>query len=220
MHVINEWCHSVKGEKIELFSSLELKNLSKFILFVGGVHGDEPEGINLANNLLTYLQNNTTSKDWALITCLNPDGAKISQRTNANGVDLNRNFPSLDWSPEFTKKRYYPGSQAGSEPEAKALSELVQTQKPELVVHFHSWKPSIILTGPEGYLPAQLFSQSSNYELMHDIGYPTPGSLGQFCWQNYKIPVICIEEAEHVDADESWNRFQPAFKSLLNKSTI
>ena len=31
------------------------------------------------------------------IPCLNPDGMSKNTRTNSNGVDLNRNFPTKNW---------------------------------------------------------------------------------------------------------------------------
>ena len=39
------------------------------------------------------------------IPCLNPDGMALNRRTNANGVDLNRNFPTKNWGED--------GSEAG-----------------------------------------------------------------------------------------------------------
>ena len=39
------------------------------------------------------------------IPCLNPDGMALGTRTNANGVDLNRNFPTKNWGED--------GSEAG-----------------------------------------------------------------------------------------------------------
>ena len=210
------WKKTIQGNFIELYSSDELSSLSKPILLIGGVHGDEPEGVALANNLLTHLKNHSSSENWALIPCLNPDGYSKKSRTNHNGVDLNRNFPSPDWKSTFEKKRYNPGSSPCSELETKALTQLIIEIKPQMIIHFHSWKPSIILTGPPDNEVAKIFSKASEYPLELDIRYPTPGSLGQYAWFALNIPVVCIEEKEEENAQASWERFKPAFESVLN----
>ncbi len=209
------WANSVQSNHIELYLSHDINQFIGPILFIGGVHGDEPEGVSLAKNLLIYLNKNKFNKHWALIPCLNPDGFAANSRTNANNVDLNRNFPSKDWSKNYKAPRYYPGPHPASEPEILALTQLIKDIKPKLIIHFHSWRPSIILTGPPDNPEAKAFSQCSNYPLKLDIGYPTPGSLGQFAWFDLNIPVICIEEEEKICSTTSWNNFKAAFDIVL-----
>ncbi|MFA6929185.1 MAG: M14 family zinc carboxypeptidase, partial [Lentisphaeria bacterium] len=78
------------------------------LLIVGGIHGDEPPGIEMVRRLLKYLCEQVSSEGtdeavrmqnilqncvlW-LIPMLNPDGLVLGQRENANYADLNRNFP-------------------------------------------------------------------------------------------------------------------------------
>ena len=182
------------------------------------MHGDEPEGVNLAQITLEWLKKNTAAtKDWVLIPDINPDGSKNNQRTNSRGVDLNRNFPSRNWSTEHKEPRYYPGPSAMSEAEVKALVELVEQIRPTVIVHCHSWNPCIVISGPEQHPIARALAKSSGYELKPDIGYPTPGSLGDWGWIEKKIPVICIEEAERVSYAETEKRFTPSFKEIFLK---
>ena len=61
------------------------------ILVLGGVHGDESEGIFLAHLLLRQ------QTAVPVLPCLNPDGAMLRQRWNGRNVDLNRNLPTPDW---------------------------------------------------------------------------------------------------------------------------
>ena len=215
------WAKSVNGNDIELFSS-ETKNESP-ILFIGGVHGDEPEGVKLAQDLLIWLQKNNTFvnpqalEPWMLIPCLNIDGFMIKQRMNAAGVDLNRNFPSRDWSAAAKSPRYFPGPHPGSEPEVSALVTLIESTKPKLIVHFHSWEPCIVYTGSPGKNAAELIGKDTGYAISEDIGYPTPGSLGQFGWLEKAVPVICIEAQEGADLDSLWPTFGSGLKNLLTK---
>ncbi|MCX7978755.1 MAG: DUF2817 domain-containing protein, partial [Bdellovibrionaceae bacterium] len=94
------------------------------MLFIGGIHGDEPEGVRLAEELLLWLKRNHQYivHDYLIVPCLNPDGYREKKRTNSRGVDLNRNFPSPDWSPKSEQPRYFPGESAGSEQEVQAMT--------------------------------------------------------------------------------------------------
>ena len=77
------------GNKIELIGESGDNN----ILIIGVFHGDEPQGKHLIEK---YLNENST-KNLLFIPCLNPDGMNENRRTNSNGVDLNRNFPTTNW---------------------------------------------------------------------------------------------------------------------------
>lgn len=61
------------------------------IYISAGIHGDEPAGT-LAT--LKLLQDNTwpENTDITLLPCLNPIGFTLNQRTNAQGIDLNRDY--------------------------------------------------------------------------------------------------------------------------------
>lgn len=216
------WATTSQGTSIELYKkSHSLSDFSERpILFIGGVHGDEPEGVRLAEEFLHWLKQEEATdsarlRPWILIPCINPDGYGKNQRTNANGVDLNRNFPCRDWSPEAKAPRYYPGPSPGSEREVQALVKLIEDEKPQLIVHFHSWEPCVVYTGAPGKQAAEILATGTGYEAREDIGYPTPGSLGQYGWIEHQIPVICIEEQEHIDLNLVWPHFKPGLEILI-----
>lgn len=220
------WTILPSGRKIDLYHSSPNndQSLQRPVLFIGGVHGDEPEGVALAESTLQWLSNPARgARDilvpWILIPCLNPDGFALNQRVNGNGVDLNRNYPSSNWSSEFKDPRYFPGPQAGSEPEVAALVDLIRQTQPRLIVHCHSWKPCIVLTGPPAQRDAEYLSACSGYEIVETIGYPTPGSLSYFGWHDLQIPVICIEEAERETKATSWTRFQPGLAKMFGDAS-
>ena len=73
------------GNEIKLIGDEHAK-----VLIIGVFHGDEPQGKFLIEE---YLKHNST-ENLLFIPCLNPDGMQLKQRTNANGVDLYRNFPT------------------------------------------------------------------------------------------------------------------------------
>ncbi len=55
-----------------------------------GIHGDEPAGPMAAARLLQ--ENDWPNADLWLLPCLNPEGLRANTRTNASGVDLNRDY--------------------------------------------------------------------------------------------------------------------------------
>lgn len=216
------WSTTILSSNIELYKKIHKD--SPMTLFIGGVHGDEPEGVRLASEFLKWLlaneKNSKIKRSWALIPCLNVDGYKKNKRVNACGVDLNRNFPTIDWSPSAKAERYYPGPYAASELEVQSLVELIDAEKPQLIVHFHSWEPCVVYTGATAKHVAELFAQGNNYEVKEDIGYPTPGSLGQYGWHNMHIPVICIEENNTMKLNKVWGNFQKGLTEYMLNSDI
>ena len=163
------------------------------ILILAGVHGDEPEGVIVAQELLNRFRKNFPYKlQLTLIPILNWDGLLLSQRTNGHQVDLNRNLPTKDWTQDFKEDRYHPGPHAGSEPENEALLKWLKQNHPKFIITFHSWNPVINVNGdclPE----AKIISDHTKYKIVDDIGYPTPGSLGTYCGLERGIPTITYE---------------------------
>lgn len=187
---------------------------------MGGVHGDEPEGVTLAEAAGQWLHEETLKQNpqlspWIVIPCLNPDGIQNKTRTNGNGVDLNRNYPSRDWSAEYSQPRYHPGSHPGSEPEIQGLLSLIQKHQPKMIIHCHAWQPCIVYAGAPARSAAEALGRSSGYEVRDDIGYPTPGSLSRYGWFDQKIPIICIEEQEHTSAEKIWPHFSQGIQEIF-----
>lgn len=87
--------------------------------YVGSIHGDEVVGYDLLIRLIqlltsqyasnTRISNIVNNTEIWICPMLNPDGNALVQRYNANGIDLNRNFPmptgvlhpdGENWQPE------------------------------------------------------------------------------------------------------------------------
>src|SRR5205809_735398 len=101
MHHEPNWTHSNLKTPIELYSSepLPLLQGKAPLLLMGGVHGDEPLGVLLAQKTLEFLKGaSEVTLPWILIPVLNVDGYKAGTRVNGRGVDLNRNYPAKSWS--------------------------------------------------------------------------------------------------------------------------
>ncbi len=167
------------------------------ILIVGGIHGDEPTGAIVASNLARLLRAHPEfliGHTVGILAQANPDGLLSGTRTNANGVDLNRNFPSRDWRRAYAGTMLH-GSVAASEPETLAVMNAIEIVKPLRIVDIHSIGSDYHCNnydGPAEHL-AELMSAFNGYPVLSDIGYPTPGALG--CWAgiDLDVPAITLE---------------------------
>lgn len=214
-HMEQVLTNSPKGHSISVFK-MGAKNLPTLVL-IGGVHGDEPEGAQIVQEVLKRIASTEAQFKVQLLAIpnYNPDGLKDNQRTNGNGVDLNRNFPSTDWSANSKAPRYFPGPKANSEPETQALVKLLEQHKPFLVIHCHTYVPQIVYTGESALPYAKILAKNFGHPVKDDIGYPTPGSLGQYCLQILKTPCICIELPEQVEPGEAWNLVGNALLEII-----
>lgn len=168
------------------------------VLLLAGIHGDELSSVSIAFQWMRRLELEPFRPfAWRVIPCVNPDGlmARPATRTNARGVDLNRNFPSGDWSREalayWTRKtgrdpRRYPGPTALSEPETRWLLQQIDEFRPDAVVSIHAPFDLLDYDGPE-----QPPSQFGSLRLRPLGTYP--GSMGNFAGIDIGVPVITLE---------------------------
>jgi protein MpaA len=105
------------------------------VLVVGVIHGDEAAGVAILDRLATAPV--PEGVDLWLVESMNPDGQAASRRTNANLVDLNRNFP-FGWAPlEEPGGSQYGGTGPASEPETQAMVGLISLLQPDLGIWYH-----------------------------------------------------------------------------------
>ena len=71
------------------------------VLVIGGIHGDELSSTSLVFHWIAQANQAAAGMDWRFLPALNPDGLLLARpsRVNANGVDLNRNFPHAPLGP-------------------------------------------------------------------------------------------------------------------------
>jgi len=118
---------------------------AKYAIIDGAIHGNEKTGpfacLRVAELLIQYYRTDPYWKSRLseytviIIPVLNPDGFVKNTRENANGKDLNSQFP-----PDATP----------TEPEALALINLMSNYKPTVYVNIHEgwyWYPLDMLCG-------------------------------------------------------------------------
>ena len=168
------------------------------ILLIGGMHGDEFSSVSIVFQWMERLAEDRFQPfHWRVVPCLNPDGllSKPETRTNARGVDLNRNFPTPDWErtalPYWEKHtnrdpRRYPGPSSLSEPESRWLLRHIEYFRPDAIVSVHAPYGILDYDGPF-QPPRQL-----GFLRLHLLG-TYPGSLGNYAGEYLGVPVITLE---------------------------
>ena len=185
------------------------------VLILGGVHGNEPEGIALAHGLWgEFVRFFPYRLEVTLIPCFNMDGALAGRRTNANGVDLNRNLPTKDWNPKSFSSKYPPGTEANSEPENKALTSWISQQKPQFIFSLHSWVPMLNVNGACEPV-ASVLQKWTGYPIEASVGYPTPGCLGTYAGLERNIPTITYEIERGLTSGQVLSLHLPAVIEAL-----
>lgn len=188
------------------------------VLFIGGVHGNETEGIaataGFFDEFVATGSTGSLNSDLLFIPVLNPDGLIAFSRHNGNAVDLNRNMPTKDWVKNDKGEKYYSGPEAGSEPETLLLLKVLREFDPQFIVSLHSWKPMFNVNGPAHAYAAKMAAALA-YEITEDIGYPTPGSLGTYAGWERKIPTITFEIERGLELGSVWPTVRGAVLSVV-----
>jgi zinc carboxypeptidase len=219
---------TVRGQTIH---GIQLGTGSRRIALIGAIHAGEsgPELILPAlERILTDHKDLLAHVSIAAIPSVNLDerrrlaeGVPWYLRTNANGVDLNRNYPA-DW--ETTDYNYgldtsdpdsmtYRGPAPASEPETRAVIDFLRANPPEAVFSFHCLASicGAHLLGPKTAAKDDAYANkcrhlASKYCHAMDPSQPTgnvlgfgtsAGSLPTWCYRELQILAFDLEISSH-----------------------
>ncbi|MCB0411103.1 MAG: DUF2817 domain-containing protein [Bdellovibrionales bacterium] len=195
-------CKSVKGEPIFHYNKSAEREHPERILTFALVHGDELPSGTVALNWMRRLMEISPRNEWRVVPVLNPDGMAKNTRMNANGIDINRNFPSKDWeelavhywkSRTHSDPRRFPGNTGGSEPETQCAMDHLADFRPDLVIAVHTPYGVLDFDGPRLPFP--------KFKGLPWVSLGTyPGSLGRYMWTDQNRPVLTIELKQDLKA--------------------
>ena len=144
---------------VKLSDNASLEEDEPAFLFLGIIHGAEPLGLKitlkLIQELISSYGENLEVTDWVnayelwFVPVLNVWGYENRARKNANGVDLNRNY-DFRWERCSAAGQdcanplsaFYRGPAPFSEPETRAIRDLILEQRPIFGITFHAGNPS------------------------------------------------------------------------------
>ncbi|WP_105103911.1 murein tripeptide amidase MpaA [Microbulbifer pacificus] len=189
-------------------------------MVLAGTHGDEVAAVVTLSCALRSLGPGQLRHH--VILAANPDGCQLGTRANANGVDLNRNFATVNWKADGTVYRWnsaaderdvslFTGDEPSSEPETRALCRLIKTLKPAWLVSIHD--PLACVDDPLQSPLGHWLAERMELPLVTDLGYKTPGSFGTWC-EEQKYACITLEYPP-ISADAASERYLTAMIELL-----
>jgi protein MpaA len=187
---------------------------SKKIFIMAGIHGNEPAGIPLVYQLEKHLLNNPeliSGKTVILMPVANPDGTLLNTRENANGVDLNRNFPAAG---RINSKLF--GFSPLSEPESRTIASVIEQYKPSAVISIHQPYGCVDYDGPGRKLANQMSLACSLP--FRKLG-TRPGSMGAYVGNELNIPIITLELPADIESNSDkwlWNRYSNCLMTAVN----
>ena len=129
-------------------------------MVIGGIHGNEPVGPPAVRGLVSAAI--APDVEVWLVPVANPDGSAAGLRCNANGVDLNRNFP-FEWDAVDG------GPAALSEPETKTLAVLVERLQPDVVVWVHQPLAYVSAVGDTNPTLEQAWAAAAGLPVREDV---------------------------------------------------
>lgn len=222
---------SAAGRPIEAYT---FGTGEKQYLIVAGIHGGyEGNTIALANELITYIVDHPdvipSDATLYIIRDMNPDAEARSNdvegRVNNNGVDLNRNFPSDNWTADWDRDGCWifrpttGGEYGGSEPETRTVMSFIGSHRIQAMISYHSAGLGVF----PGGVPWKPASRRLAGALSKVTGYPYPpvdtgcvytGTLADWAVENRVGAAVDMELNDHKNTD--FERNLQALDVLLN----
>lgn len=213
---------SAAGRPIELYT---FGNGAREYLIVAGIHGGyERNTVALANELIAYINENpeVIPNDVTLyiIRSMNPDGEArdpgFDGRVNNNNVDLNRNFPTENWVPDWNRDGcwiYRPttgGAYGGSEPETRSVMSFISTHKISALISYHSAALGVFPGGVPWEEPSKRLASTLAFVTKYpyppmDTGCEYTGTLADWAVENGVGAAVDMELTNHKDTDFKQN---------------
>lgn len=125
--------HSVQGKPIHV---RKFGTAGEVTLLIAGLDGEDRIAVKWIDTLSQRLgeaPEMIANRQIILLRDANPDGLTRKQTANDHGVELNRNFPTPAYRPGATS-----GAGPASEPETRAILEVLYRDKPSRVIHVQS----------------------------------------------------------------------------------
>lgn len=232
---------------IKISDNVRVKEQEPAILVNAMHHAREVMTPEITTDMISYLTSNYRKLDnvtrWVneteiwVVPMFNVDGNNKmwdgnsmwrKNTRNGHGVDLNRNYPygwnSCKGSSSSTGAQDYRGTEPASEPETKAMMNLVAELKPVFDISYHSYSEIVIF--PYGCRPNRTPTEEAveiiGAEIGKKINYK-PGTAwellynadgGDIDWMYTEHQVIPYV----IEVNSTWDGFHPSYKKMRDKT--
>ena len=164
------------------------------LTIISAIHGNERAAVTFGEEIRSQLQGGLAEKYGIQIIFVggaNPDGIAAETRHNTNRIDLNRNFPTENFTVGIG------GSYPLSEPESRILKNIIDNANTTAVISVHCCIPLIDYDGKQGKDLANAISDAMSSKYRFPIGKfgAKPGSLGSYVGLELGLPMVTIELA-------------------------
>lgn len=223
-HTTSAYGYSVRGRALVAYI---FGTGGPITMYVGAIHGNEPSSSGLMKAWTDDLEANPslyTGKRVVVVPTINPDGVVSNTRTNAHGVNLNRNFPTDGWVKDINDTDGYHAGGGGasplSEPEAQALASLTMSLRPRLLLSFHA-VGSLVTGDPGGYSAGYAAKYASmvgysdtTYSSGGGFDYDITGAYETWTTAKQGIPSMVIELGSY--GYYSFSHHRAALRAMLD----
>lgn len=227
---------SVKGKPLVYFDLGDPK-AENTTLILSMIHSDEITPLYVGIKTIFWISKRIKAiPNTRLIIAplVNPDGFYLDKptRTNARGVDLNRNFHTSDFKENAIKiwkhryggiKRRFPGEEPHSEPETLFQRHLIFKFRPSKILSIHAPLNFMDYDGPNVLslkrFPKEYVKECLKLRSKVDAvsGGFFVGSLGNYAGQERGIPTLTLElpSANPRLAEKYWDKFKTGVKGVI-----
>ena len=189
-------------------------------LFTGAIHGNELSSKYTMDRFITDIESDPSripsGVRLVVVPAVNPDGVAQASRTNARGINLNRNFPTSNWVSDIAvtggSQQGVGGASAGSEPETQALMSLTNQLNPRLVVTHHSQgllvnsnDVGVAVSASKEYARLTGYRLVPNGDTTSTFGFEMSGTYEDWLYERGR-PAILIELDTHTGNHFTKNR--------------
>ena len=217
---------SVDGRPIIAY---QFGNGPSMVLFIAAMEGNEQNPANLLQQWIPDVDANPdripSYRTLVIIPQINPDGYAADTRLNADGIDLNRNFPANNWSEQVTEPTAPDvwtndgGPYPLSEPESQAIATYTENNQPTLTLTMHSHGGIVeandagdsITLGAE-YAKLAHYEAIPTYAIGSFFDYTTTGAYED--WLNDKLNLPALEVELESPTNDEYGRNLPALWAM------
>lgn len=190
------------------------------VLVVAALAGDEFEGVELAERLASHLEQFPRRLSETTVTIVrdpNPDGRFHRTAGNARGVLLDQNFRTRHWRKYPLGDRWLSGREPESEPETRALADLLDDLKPSRVIVLgSSRRPGVLnYAGPAEPMAVRV-AELAQMKPMPLAAADAAGAFAALAGFDREIATLVFRVPARSTVERNWSSYKRALLVALD----